>query len=245
MDKIRFFIDFDGTVTTRDVVDALLERFARKEWLDVEKDWQAGRIGSRECLARQIDFVVAEEEGLLRLIDQVQVDPFFIGFLKKSREHGIPVSIVSDGFDLLIEPILKKSFEDSPELLAALPVFCNRLYWTGKGLKAVFTGPPCAHGCANCKAAVIKKLALAGEKIIFVGDGLSDRFAAEAADLTFAKGKLLEHCQTKKIAHRAYSGFREVTEWLTCHCEEPLDGTRGKLRDEAISTVKIASLRSQ
>ena len=237
MDRLRIFVDFDGTITTRDVVDVVLEKFARKEWLDVEKDWQTGRIGSRECLTRQMNFVVAKEEELTHLIDPIEIDPFFIGFLKRSKEHGIPVSVVSDGFDLFIDQILKKNFKDSPEFLTGLPVFCNRLYWTGKGLKAVFTGPPCAHGCANCKVAVIKKYSAPEEEIIFVGDGLSDRFAAEASDLTFAKGKLLDHCKTKNISHKAYSNFGEVTEWLISHCEER--------SDEAISTVKIASLRSQ
>ena len=64
MDKIRIFVDFDGTISTKDVVDTVLEKFARKEWLEVEKDWQEGKIGSRECLSRQINFVVAKEEEL-------------------------------------------------------------------------------------------------------------------------------------------------------------------------------------
>ena len=109
MDKMRIFVDFDGTISTRDVVGAVLERVARKVWLDVEKEWQAGRIGSRECLARQIDFVVAKEEELNPLVDSIGIDPFFIAFLKKSKELGIPVSIVSDGFDLFIEQLLKKN----------------------------------------------------------------------------------------------------------------------------------------
>ena len=214
MNKLRFFVDFDGTISTRDVVDSVLEKFARREWLDVEKDWQEGKIGSRECLSRQISFVVAQEEALTRLVDGIEIDAYFSEFLKKTGQLGIPVSIVSDGFDLFIEQILKKYFKDSPETLSALPVFCNRLYWTGKGLKAVFTGPLCAHGCANCKEVVIKKHSSADDKIIFVGDGLSDRYAAAASSLTFAKGKLLETCRRENITHRAYSNFGDVQQWL-------------------------------
>ena len=223
MDKIRFFIDFDGTITTTDVVDRVLDRFARKEWKTVEKDWVEGRIGSRECLSRQIDFVVTTESDLMKLIEEIQIDPHFISFLREAKRLSVPVFIVSDGFDLFIEHILNKSLKDFPELLASLPVFCNKLYWTGKGLKAIFANRGCDHGCANCKPAVIKKNALAGEKIVFVGDGLSARFAAEIAGqeagLTFAKGKLLNYCEEKNIRHEKYSSFKEIEEWIIRHSE--------------------------
>ncbi|PYS76594.1 MAG: phosphatase, partial [Acidobacteria bacterium] len=42
------FLDFDGTISERDAIDAMLEAFAAPEWLAVEEEWQAGRIGSRE-----------------------------------------------------------------------------------------------------------------------------------------------------------------------------------------------------
>jgi 2-hydroxy-3-keto-5-methylthiopentenyl-1-phosphate phosphatase len=50
----HFAVDFDGTVSLTDTTDHLLDRFSGPEWLEVEQDWVAGRIGSRECLARQI-----------------------------------------------------------------------------------------------------------------------------------------------------------------------------------------------
>ena len=45
--KCHAFVDFDGTIVPCDVTDFLLERFADPSWQEVEKDWQAGRIGSR------------------------------------------------------------------------------------------------------------------------------------------------------------------------------------------------------
>ena len=77
MDKMQLFVDFDGTISSRDVVDAVLEKFARKEWLDVERQWQAGRIGSRECLTRQVNFIVAEEAELTSCVDSIGIDASF------------------------------------------------------------------------------------------------------------------------------------------------------------------------
>jgi 2-hydroxy-3-keto-5-methylthiopentenyl-1-phosphate phosphatase len=103
-----------------------------------------------------------------------------------------------------------------PGYLKALPIFSNRLERTDGGFKALFPdGPVCEHGCATCKAALIKKLTSAGDQVLFVGDGLSDRYAAEVANVTFAKGKLLEHCRQKGLACVEYKDFKKVTEWLS------------------------------
>ena len=51
--RLHFAIDFDGTIALEDTTDVLLDRRADPAWLDVETEWLAGRIGSRECLAQQ------------------------------------------------------------------------------------------------------------------------------------------------------------------------------------------------
>ena len=54
-DGLEIWLDFDGTLTQADVVDALVRRYAASEhWRELEYAWQAGRIGSRECLSRSI-----------------------------------------------------------------------------------------------------------------------------------------------------------------------------------------------
>ncbi|MBI3251875.1 MAG: MtnX-like HAD-IB family phosphatase [Candidatus Omnitrophica bacterium] len=202
---IRFFIDFDGTITTDDVVDRILERFAKPEWREVEKEWVAGRIGSRECLARQMALVSASAKDLEKLLGEISLDPGFLSFMATCRERSIPVVITSDGFDLVIRRVLGS--------LNSFGLFSNRLEAVNGNLKASFSGEPCEHGCANCKVAVIKRFSADGRKSVFVGDGLSDRFAAGAADLVFAKKRLLDFCAEKKIPHQSYSSFKDIEAW--------------------------------
>ncbi len=209
----KFFIDFDGTISTVDVVDLILERFASEEWKVVEKEWAEGKIGSRECLSRQIALVNAGQEDVRRLLSKVEVDPYFEEFLKQARGLSIPATVVSDGFDFSIQEILKRSIESS--LLENLPVYCNRLEWSAGKPKAVFNGDsPCEHGCANCKPRVLKQLTDSHDFVVFIGDGLSDRFAARSADLTFAKGKLLQFCQDNQIKHKPYTNFKDIKQWM-------------------------------
>ena len=210
---IRFFVDFDGTVTTEDVVDLVLDRFAAAEWKSVEKEWAEGKIGSRECLSRQVALVRAGREDMEKLLSEVRIDPYFQEFLRTASAFAIPVAVVSDGFDKVIHEILRRSV--APLLLEKLPVFCNRLEWNGERPTALFAGDgTCAHGCANCKPAVIDSLRKPGDFVLFAGDGLSDRFAAETADLTFAKDKLLGFCRERGLRHTEYKNFNDLIRWM-------------------------------
>ena len=208
-------MDFDGTISDSDVVDLVLERFADKEWKEVEKEWVAGNIGSRECLSRQMDLVRATPEQLKLAVSHVKLDPYFLPFLKKAEELGVLVTIISDGFDILIEQVLKQNLQAKPSAVKGVPIFSNKLKKTATGFKAVFpTDHACSHGCANCKQAVMKKMTSLGDHVFFVGDGLSDRFAAKQAHLTFAKGKLLTYCQEDRIDHIPYKDFKKIQQWL-------------------------------
>jgi 2-hydroxy-3-keto-5-methylthiopentenyl-1-phosphate phosphatase len=50
----------------------------------------------------------------------------------------------------------------------------------------------------------------AGTPVLFVGDGLSDRYAAAAADLVFAKHKLAVYCDEQGMPHVRYSDLGAV-----------------------------------
>ena len=49
---------------------------------------------------------------------------------------------------------------------------------------------------------------------VFVGDGLSDKYAATSADLVFAKDQLADFCREQQIAHRQYRSLADVAEQL-------------------------------
>jgi 2,3-diketo-5-methylthio-1-phosphopentane phosphatase len=202
------YVDFDGTITLADTTDVILERFADPEWRSVEAAWVAGKIGSRECLARQIDLVRARPEVLDELIGAVELDPDFPAFVNLCRQHGVPVTVVSDGLDRVASAILARAGVD-------VPLVANHLEWLGRDrwrLAFPHARSDCRSAAGNCKCVA---LAGAPETIaVLIGDGRSDICAAESADLVLAKGTLAEHCRDVGLPFISFTDFAGATSLL-------------------------------
>lgn len=201
--SFRLFVDFDGTISTEDSTDELLERFAEPDWEAAETDWLAGRIGSLDCLRRQVDALRLRPEALHAFVSSVEIDPGFRDFVETARSYGAPIAIVSDGLDLVIQGVLRAAG-------LSLPVFANKLVWRGGdrwSLAFPYSDPGCASGAGHCKC---RSLEVDGASAVLVGDGRSDRCAAVAADFTFAKSILLDHCRANDLPHERFDGFRDL-----------------------------------
>jgi len=216
LERPMLFLDFDGTVTGRDAVDAILETYADPRWLAVEEQWRAGRIGSRACLRAQLALVRASRYELNELLDSIEVDEGFALLLDACAAAGVPVYVVSDGFDYCIRRILSRPSLRLGPALERLRVIASHVEPEGRRWRTDFPHPRagCVHGCATCKPSAMAMLNGGGSLSVFVGDGLSDRYAAEAADLVFAKGALAAHCRERAVEHVAYEGLAEIAAYL-------------------------------
>ncbi|HST53831.1 MAG TPA: MtnX-like HAD-IB family phosphatase [Pyrinomonadaceae bacterium] len=211
------FLDFDGTITRRDVTDVILESYADESWLEVERRWRAGRIGSRECLRAQMSLVRATRAQLEALVDTIEVDEGFAGLLEACARRRAHVFVISDGFDHFIRRILERPRLGLARLLRGVRVCASHLEFDSRGemrLDFPYFRETCEHGCATCKPAVLELLNAERAPSVFVGDGLSDRYAAACADLVFAKNSLAQYCREQEIEHVAYERLREVASRL-------------------------------
>jgi len=214
--KAILFLDFDGTITRRDAVDAILETYADPEWLEFEAEWREGRIGSRDCLQSQMALVHATRKQLDSVLDEIEIDKGLVVLLELCATYDIPAHIVSDGFDYCIRRILSRASRRVPALLRGARVCAGRLEARGRLWCTEFPyfHQTCGHGCATCKPAVMRLLNTTNAPVIFVGDGLSDRYAVESADLVFAKSQLAGHCREHSIEHTSYSDLGDVAAHL-------------------------------
>lgn len=205
------FSDFDGTITQVDVTDQVLSQLAHPAWQEIEQEWVRGVIGSRECLVRQLALVDSTPQELDALIDSIPLDPDFTRFQEFTQNRDIPFYVVSDGFDYIIRRILNRAGVNG-HLGNGSHLFASSLRISGNRLEPSFphSEPPCEHGCATCKPAIMRRVANGRGPVIFIGDGHSDRHAAECADIVFAKRQLLAHCRDREIACHSYETFGDV-----------------------------------
>jgi 2-hydroxy-3-keto-5-methylthiopentenyl-1-phosphate phosphatase len=206
--KCHVFIDFDGTIVPRDATDFLLERFASPAWRDVEEDWRAGRIGSRECMTRQVALLRATPRRLEAAVAELAIDRGFASFVGQCRRRGIGMTILSDGFDVVIDQVLRTAG-------LMLPFFANRLVAAGPDRWRV-TFPSARSDCralaGNCKCAFTE--AYSTWLKVVIGDGRSDHCVAQRADVVFAKAELVALCRSSSTPHFAFADFYEVGERL-------------------------------
>jgi 2-hydroxy-3-keto-5-methylthiopentenyl-1-phosphate phosphatase len=195
--------DFDYTISQVDVGDLIcrtlsppsaevLERFKRRE------------VGSR--VLWQDTMAKVNRDDALALADSVRLDPTFPAFVELCEQRQIPLAVVSDGFGFYIRHLLMR------EGLQHLTLFSNELPTQGE--LHFLNGNPACDFCGCCKALVAKQVRESGANVIYIGDGISDLFAAGYAHWVFAKSRLARHLQGNGSPYYPFDSFADVTSRL-------------------------------
>lgn len=201
-----FVIDFDGTLSVGDTVDAMLERFADDRWKDLEDEWLKGNITAIECMKQQLDLVEVDQVTLENFFRGIQLDASFIPFHKYISQFA-KVAIVSDGLDHAIDVATHNA------AIPAMPIYANKLTFkpNGVSISYPYRNPDCKAGNGVCKCQIADQLSSdVGGPVVLIGDGKSDYCLAKHADIVFAKGKLITHCEQENIPFRRFQTFAEV-----------------------------------
>jgi 2,3-diketo-5-methylthio-1-phosphopentane phosphatase len=204
------FCDFDGTLAQNDVGDMLFKTFAN--WPKCEKlvqQWLRGEISSRECLEREAATARLTREQLDAFCDAQALTPGFREFAEFCRQRNWPLIVLSDGLDYYIQRVLSRHGLD-------LPILANHLEFVPPD--RILTSFPyfdysCGQ-CGNCKGYHLRRLAKPGEKIIYIGDGYSDRCGAQEAGIIFAKRDLAKWCEENQIAYWKFDDFTQLLKLL-------------------------------
>jgi 2,3-diketo-5-methylthio-1-phosphopentane phosphatase len=209
MTNTHIFSDFDGTITEQDTLIFLTTHLGGGAPLieTIGRLLGTGDLTLRDGIAaemRSIRKPFAEAEKLLR--EQVRIDPGFVPFARWCEAKQIPLTVLSAGFQQLIDLFIQ--CEEFPHL----QVLANTLHPNEQtGWQCVFRDNT-PHG--HDKAAALRQARKRGEHTIFIGDGHSDRAAAEVADEVFAKHSLAEYCRQRGINCQEYETFDEVLKQL-------------------------------
>lgn len=211
--RIKIFIDFDGTITKEDVGESIFHSFGDK--IKVEKiidDLLCNRISAKQSWIELCNSINEVDIDLLNdLIYKIEIDPGFHNMVKFCEVHNIQIIILSDGFDYYIDRILKK------EKIDHLKYFANHLFISPKNKlnpEFPYEDPNCINS-ANCKKNHIINNSSDEDFTIYVGDGNSDKDTALYCDLIFAKKSLLKYCEKERVSFSPYKTFDDVIDKIS------------------------------
>ena len=189
LSRMAVFLDFDGTISTADTCVHLLEWLAPPEWRLVEARYLAGELGSRECLQAEWAMLRGDEAERRAVASEVTLDAGLDALVTALRSSGAEVMVVSDGYGFYLEDQIGSLADSGVEIVTSV------VDWARLELRFPNADEtcPCAE-CGTCKRRPIGEARARGLRTVLVGDGASDRRAAEVADIVFAKDGLAQWC---------------------------------------------------
>jgi len=201
---LHVFCDFDGTITEPDTLRLLTERLGAgpEHCRETDRLLRAGALSHREALARDLGTIrapFAEAAALLRA--HVTIDPEFAPFARWCAAHAVPLTILSGGFEEIVELLLGPT---------GAPVHDVRANRFRPGTWECRFRDDSPHG--HDKAAALRSARAEGRRTVLVGDGFSDREPAAVADVVFARRgrSLADWCRTRAIACEEFDTFHDV-----------------------------------
>jgi 2-hydroxy-3-keto-5-methylthiopentenyl-1-phosphate phosphatase len=188
-------VDWDGTVTERDVGELVMLEFGDRDVFDQVEAELGDALNHNELIALEFGTVRAPlKEVVDFVLREARIRPGF---------HELAVAqsplVVSGTFHELIEPVLAREGIEV-ELRA------NRLNPLASGWRVLFRSTEDCDECGEpCKRAELP----AGE-VVYVGDGYYDRCAALAADRVFARAGLADFLDQARVRYERFEDFHDV-----------------------------------
>jgi 2-hydroxy-3-keto-5-methylthiopentenyl-1-phosphate phosphatase len=202
-------VDFDGTVTEIDLLDTIARDFGDPVvYQEVEDGLHGGTMALREVITREFEPVRSPLEEVVGWeLDNVRVRDGFREFVELARERGWRVVIVSSGFHELIKPILEREGVE-------VELHANRVDPRPEGWRVEWRYDSTCDTCGeSCKRSIVQALA-GDDELIYIGDGYSDRCAAEASDRVFATRGLAAYLDERGIPYERFDDFNDVVRGL-------------------------------
>lgn len=194
-------VDWDGTITERDSLLAVLEQFG--DWAECERlgdELLAGKITLRQEIDAQFATVTAPlDEVVAWVVENVTVRP---GLPELAALHPV---VVSSGFHELIDPVLTREGVE-------LDLQANHVEARSEGWRPVWRELPI---CAVCGQPCKRSSFPPEGKVVYVGDGYSDRCGALAADRVFARRGLAQYLDEQGVAYEWFDDLHQIAAALS------------------------------
>jgi len=202
------FCDFDGTITTKDNIMAIMKKFAPPEWEPIKDQILGQEISIQQGVTQLFNLLSSDQKDEITqfVLNQAQIREGFEEFVAYTKAKHIPLFIVSGGIDFFVKPLVKDHIEDER-------IYCNEADFSGETITITWPhtcDEHCSNGCGCCKPSILRKLSDDNTYKIVIGDSITDLQAAKLADKVIARDFLIEKCEELNIPFEPFETFTDV-----------------------------------
>lgn len=207
--RLVLFCDFDGTITEKDNIVAIMRQFAPEGWEELTRQILAQEISIQEGVGQLFAMLPSSRrEEITRFITaEAKIRPGFPVFVQFCKEREIELLITSGGIDFFVYPILE------PFGLTG-PIYCNGSDFSGETIRITWPhscDEHCSNGaCGMCKTTIIRRYDPAQTFRVVIGDSITDLAGAQIADFVIARSLLLDKCKELNLPHQPFATFHDV-----------------------------------
>ena len=214
-------IDFDDTIVLDNTARQIFERFAAAAWREAEARYHRRELSVEQFNATALDLVGASDEEIRKFArGAARLRKGFLHLTDWAHWHGWLAVVVSNGFNLYVDPILDDLGLDRVARHVGRARFDYR--WRVSYLSP--RGIDVQEGFKVGYAAAFRD---AGDFVVYVGDGESDVPAATLAPVVFARSTLLERLTGKHARLFPFETFDDIVAVLDREAESWLAATGG------------------
>jgi 2-hydroxy-3-keto-5-methylthiopentenyl-1-phosphate phosphatase len=212
--EVTVICDFDGTITTEDIGDIIIEKFASATAKAFAMEYYAGTASSMDVDTAVYDSMKQSKEELVQYTKENTVirDGFF-EFLDFCKLSTIEFIVISGGYDYYIQAVLGQA-------ASYITIKANSIIFLEDGAKKIDPlrfNSTCGK-CGNCKALYCEDYLKKGNMVVFIGDSVSDVCAVQKAHHRFARHRLKDILDEKQIVYDSYDTFFDIMKTLKENC---------------------------
>ena len=199
------FCDFDGTITERESLEAVLRKFNPENHDAMMARLKAGQVSIREGVREMVEGIAsARYPEILSYVREIPIRPGFEALLDFLDERGIPFVVLSGGLRGMVEARLGPLVRRAHHIIAAdvdvsqprLSVLSN--YESETELVA--------------KARVMDTFSF--DAAIVIGDGITDFEMARHGTCIFARDSLADYLERQGIGYHTWLDFYDIRDKL-------------------------------
>lgn len=210
--QIILFCDFDGTITEKDNISAIMEKFAPAGWEEIKDQILGQKISIREGVGKLFAMIPSarKQEIIDFIVADAKIRPGFAEFIQFCQQEQIELLITTGGIDFFVEPIL------APFELKA-KIFCNGSDFSGEHIHITWPyacDEACDVDCGMCKTSIIRQYDPARYHRIVIGDSITDLAGAKIADFVIARSLLEQKSAELGLPYRPFRTFYDVIDIL-------------------------------